>query len=104
MLASRLMASKLTRDEVRRVATLARLELTDAEIELFTAQLGAILDYASEIQRIDTSGVPATSHALGETGVWRNDQPVPSLDRREILDGAPYADPSAGLFKVPKVL
>jgi len=98
------MASKLTRDDVMRVATLARLELSDAEIELFTGQLSAILDYATEIQRIDTTGVAPTSHASGQSGNLREDEPAPSLDRGEILKTAPGADPAAGLFKVPKVL
>jgi aspartyl-tRNA(Asn)/glutamyl-tRNA(Gln) amidotransferase subunit C len=104
MLASRVMASKLTRDDVLRVATLARLELTDAEIDTFTGQLAAILDYAGEIQKIDTTGVAPTSHALGEAPAWREDTPEPSLDRHEILERAPGADQTAGLFKVPKVL
>jgi len=104
MLASRQMAPKLTKDDVRRVAALARLELAESEIDQFTAELGAILEYAGEIQRIDTAGVAPTFQTLGTPSVLRDDEPVPSLDRREILERAPDADTSAGLFKVPKVL
>jgi aspartyl-tRNA(Asn)/glutamyl-tRNA(Gln) amidotransferase subunit C len=98
------MASRLTRAEVLRVATLARLELTDTEVDLFTGQLADILTYAGEIQRIDTTGVEPTSHALTTAAVWREDRPQASIDRDEILRGAPDAAPAAGLFKVPKVL
>jgi aspartyl-tRNA(Asn)/glutamyl-tRNA(Gln) amidotransferase subunit C len=98
------MASKLTRADVLRVAALARLELTDAEADLFTAQLEQILGYVGEIQQIDTTGVTPASHAPGGTPAWREDEPVPSLDRATVLDQAPGAAPSAGLFKVPKVL
>jgi aspartyl-tRNA(Asn)/glutamyl-tRNA(Gln) amidotransferase subunit C len=98
------MASRLTRAEVLRVATLARLELSDADVDLFTEQLADILTYASEIQRIDTTGVPPTSHASTTTAAWREDRPLASLDRAEILKGAPEAAPGAGLFTVPKVL
>jgi aspartyl-tRNA(Asn)/glutamyl-tRNA(Gln) amidotransferase subunit C len=98
------MASTLTRAEVLRVAALARLELTDADVDLFTGQLAEILGFAAEIRRIDTTGVPPTSHAVAATPVWREDRPIASLDRRAVLEAAPGAAPAAGLFKVPKVL
>ena len=97
------MPSKLTRADVQRVAALARLDLTDAEVDLFTAQLEQILGYASEIQRIDTTGVTPTTFAT-EGAAWRDDEPVPSLDRDAVLEQAPDAARQAGLFKVPKVL
>jgi aspartyl-tRNA(Asn)/glutamyl-tRNA(Gln) amidotransferase subunit C len=98
------MASTLTRDEVVRVAELARLSLSDEEVTLFTSQLAEILRYAEAVQQADTSGVPPTSHAIVTGPVWRDDEPGPSLDRDEILRGAPAASPQAGLLKVPKVL
>ena len=98
------MASTLTRDEVVRVAELARLSLSDAEVTLFTAQLAEILRYAEAVQQADTSGVPPTSHAIATGPVWRDDEPGPSLDRAEILSGAPAGSPETGLLKVPKVL
>ena len=58
------MASTLTRDEVARIAELARLSLSDAEVTLFTTQLTRILEYAEAVQRVDTTGVPPTSHAI----------------------------------------
>lgn len=97
------MSSKLTRDEVLRVAELARLELTDAEVERFTQQLAGILTYAGEVSRIDTTGVAPTAH-VATAPRWREDVPGPSLDRATILDNAPDAAPAAGLFRVPKVL
>jgi aspartyl-tRNA(Asn)/glutamyl-tRNA(Gln) amidotransferase subunit C len=98
------MASKLTRDEVLRVAELARLELDDAEVDLFTRQLDEILGYAEQVQEVDTAGVSPTSHALSLEGAWRADEPAPSLSREDAFANAPSADRAAGLFKVPKVL
>lgn len=98
------MASKLTREEVLRVARLAHLELSDVEVDLFTHQLADILTYASDVQQIDTADVPPTSHALAAGPMWRDDVPVPSLDREEALENAPDVRREAGVFRVPKVL
>jgi aspartyl-tRNA(Asn)/glutamyl-tRNA(Gln) amidotransferase subunit C len=98
------MASTLTRDDVVRVAELARLSLSEAEITRFTAQLAEILQYAEAVQQADTSGVPPTSHAIATGPVWRDDKAGPSLDRDEIVRGAPAGSPETGLLKVPKVL
>ncbi|MEO7192489.1 MAG: Asp-tRNA(Asn)/Glu-tRNA(Gln) amidotransferase subunit GatC [Vicinamibacterales bacterium] len=98
------MARKLAASDVHRIAKLARLELTTAEVDLFARQLGAILDYADDVQRVDTTGVLPTSHPLGDTPRWRDDEPRPSLDREAVLEHAPAASQRAGLFKVPKVL
>ena len=98
------MASKLTREEVLRVARLAHLELSEAEVDLFTHQLTDILAYASDVQQVNTADVPPTSHALTSGPMWREDVPAPSLDRDEVLADAPDARREAGLFRVPKVL
>jgi aspartyl-tRNA(Asn)/glutamyl-tRNA(Gln) amidotransferase subunit C len=98
------MAPTLTEADVRRIATLARLELSSEEVERFTRQLAGILAYATEVQSVDTTGVPPTSHPLANGAAWREDVPVPSLDRTLILEQAPAASVHAGLFKVPKVL
>ena len=98
------MASTLTRADVLRIAELARLELSDAEVELFTKQLADILRYAEQVQDVDTTGVSPTSHALAIDAAWRPDVTAPSLDIRDTLGNAPEADTRAGLFKVPKVL
>jgi aspartyl-tRNA(Asn)/glutamyl-tRNA(Gln) amidotransferase subunit C len=92
-----------TRTDVERVAHLARLELTDDEKELYARQLAEILAYAEQIQRVETDGVPPTSHA-GEAAMMREDELRPSLPREASLAAAPDADVGAGLFKVPRVL
>ena len=98
------MPSKLTRDDVLRIAELARLELNDDEVDRFSRQINEILGYADQVQQVDTTGVPPTSHVLGFTPTWRDDEPQPSLTRDDALQNAPGADRQAGLFKVPKVL
>jgi aspartyl-tRNA(Asn)/glutamyl-tRNA(Gln) amidotransferase subunit C len=98
------MASTLTREDVARIAELARLSLSDAEVSLFTTQLTNILKYAEAVQQADTSGVPPTSHAIATGPVWRDDEPAPSLDRADVLDIAPDASTASGLIRVPKVL
>ncbi len=98
------MSSTLSDEDVLNIAALARLELTAAEVRLFARQLADILAYADEVRRVDTTGVPPTSHPLSTTPAWREDEPEPSLDRTAILDAAPAASKTTGLFKVPKVL
>jgi aspartyl-tRNA(Asn)/glutamyl-tRNA(Gln) amidotransferase subunit C len=98
------MAADLTRDEVRRVAALAHLELTDEEIETFTRQLGHILDYARQVQAVDTAGVPPTAHVLAGDPVERDDVSAPCLDRDAALRAAPDGAEEAGLFRVPRVI
>ena len=96
------MSDILTADDVQRIATLARLELTAAETAQFAEQLTAILAYADQVQQVDTSGVAppvSTEHAT-----LRDDVPVPSIDRDRVLSQAPAADRAGGLFKVPRVL
>jgi len=98
------MPGHFTRDDVERIARLARLELTEHEKTLLTPQLSSFLDYAEQVQKVATFGVPPTSHPLGVVGSWRDDTPQPSLPREEALSSAPEADLAAGLFKVPRVL
>ncbi|MEO8481412.1 MAG: Asp-tRNA(Asn)/Glu-tRNA(Gln) amidotransferase subunit GatC [Acidobacteriota bacterium] len=90
--------------DVRKIAALARLELTPDEVERFSRQLRDILTYADQLQQVDTTGVPPTSHPLADSQVWREDEPRPSLARDVILEGAPETTVRSGLFKVPKVL
>jgi aspartyl-tRNA(Asn)/glutamyl-tRNA(Gln) amidotransferase subunit C len=90
--------------DVRKIAALARLELTPHEVDLFSRQLHDILAYAEQVQQVDTTGVPPTSHPLADTTVWREDEPQPSLPRDVVLEQGPGASVRAGLFKVPKVL
>ena len=97
------MPAGFTQAQVERIATLAHLELTPEEIELFARQLGDILTYAEQVQSIDTSNVPPTASVA--TGLAdRDDVPQPSLDREAALSNAPDANLDAGLFKVPRVI
>lgn len=98
------MADALTRAEVERIAALAHLELTDDEIVTFTRQLGQILDYARQVQALDTSGVAPTAHVLAGDPIDRPDEPRPSLPRDEVLAAAPDASAGTGLFRVPRVI
>ena len=79
----------LTRDEVKNVAELARLELTDDELAAMTRQLGSILDYVAQLQRLDVEGVEPLAHALEVQNVFRADEPAPSLPVAEALANAP---------------
>jgi len=95
--------SPLTRADVRRIAALARLELTETELDLFARQLTSILEYADSLQAVDTAGVPPYAGNLAEDQ-WRDDVPVPSLSREDALANAPGGDLDAGTFTVPKVI
>jgi aspartyl-tRNA(Asn)/glutamyl-tRNA(Gln) amidotransferase subunit C len=97
------MSTTLTREDVTRIAELARLELTSEELDLFTRQLGDILGYVEQIRDLDTSGVTPTSHVLN-LPVERDDVIVEPLSRVAALANAPDAATEAGLFKVPRVL
>jgi aspartyl-tRNA(Asn)/glutamyl-tRNA(Gln) amidotransferase subunit C len=95
--------STFSRAEVQRLARLARLELTDEELDLFARQLGDILAFARQIEAVDTTSVPdeAVTRAVD---VLRHDEVGPSLDRSDVLGLAPDPDRANGLFKVPRVL
>src|SRR5688572_11069645 len=96
------MAERITRDDVAHVAGLARLELTDDELDLFTEQLAAVLDHAEDVASLDTAGVPPTAHPLPLANVLRDDVPRQSLDRDEVLAAAPSVEEQR--FRVPPVL
>ncbi len=93
---------RLSTDEVRYVAELARLELTPAEIEAFAAQLSAVLEYAAALQHVDTEHVPPTTSVLPLYNVMRADEPEPGLSVEEALANAP--DRQDGYFRVRAVL
>lgn len=96
------MTQRITRDDVEYVARLARLELAPDEIDLFTAQLGDILEHADDIEALDVGDIPPTAHPLPIVNVFRPDRVVPSADRDEVLAQAPAAE--SGHFRVPPVL
>ncbi len=97
------MPTTISRDEVERIATLARIALTDSETVLFAGQLAGILAYAEQIGAVDTSGV-TDAMFFQPVAAAREDVVQPSLDRAIVLASAPDADAEAGFFKVPRVL
>ena len=92
----------LSRDDVRHVARLARLELSDAELDVFTGQLATILEHAAQVSALDTTGVEPTAHPFPLVNVLRPDVVKPSLPRDEVLAEAPAAED--GRFRVPRIL
>ena len=89
----------ITRDEVLHVARLARLALSDEEVDRLTAELGAILDAVSKVSQLDLDDVPPTSHPLDLVNVWDEDEPRPSLPLEEAFANAPERE--GDLFRVP---
>ncbi len=94
--------ARLTRDDVAHVAALARLHLSEEELDLFTHQLAEVLDHARDVASLDLSGVAPTAHALAVTNVLRADEPRPCLERDEVLAMAPDAEDHR--FRVPRIL
>ena len=94
--------SPLTKQEVVHVAGLARLELSDDEVETFTAQLGSILSHAADISSLDLEGLIPMAHPFDLENILRSDVPTASLDRDELLAAAPLVE--AGRFKVGRIL
>ena len=93
---------KISVDEVRYVAALARLELAPGEEGPLTGQLNAILEYMGQLGEVDTTGVEPTSHVLPLTNVMRDDVVRECLSNAEALSNAPAAD--QGHFAVPKII
>ena len=93
---------EISRDDVAHVARLARLNLTDEELDLFTPQLAAVLDHARDVGSLDVGDVAPTAHPLPLKNVLRRDVPVASLDRDEVLAAAPSVEDHR--FAVPPVL
>ncbi|HEY8339818.1 MAG TPA: Asp-tRNA(Asn)/Glu-tRNA(Gln) amidotransferase subunit GatC [Egibacteraceae bacterium] len=92
----------LSTEDVRHVARLARLALSDDEIESLRGQLSDILAYAEKVGEVATSDVPPTSHAYPLRNVWRDDVPQPSLPPEEALSTAPLAED--GRFQVARIV
>ena len=94
--------SPLTRADVVHVANLARLALSDDELDRLTTELAGILAHAQDISALDLSGLPPTSHPLPLVNVFRPDKVRPGADRSEVLAMAPAAE--SDRFRVPKIL
>jgi aspartyl-tRNA(Asn)/glutamyl-tRNA(Gln) amidotransferase subunit C len=92
----------LSEDDVRHVATLARLALDDEEIAALTPQLAGILAYAEQVGAVATADVEPMTHPLGLTDIFRDDEPGTSLDRDALMANAP--DPQDGRFGVPRIV
>ncbi|HEX6395550.1 MAG TPA: Asp-tRNA(Asn)/Glu-tRNA(Gln) amidotransferase subunit GatC [Acidimicrobiales bacterium] len=96
------MTAPISKQDVAHVARLARLSLTDEELDQFTGQLGAVLDHARDVEALDTAGVPPTAHPLPIRNVYREDELEPALDRDEVLAQAPSVEDHK--FRVPRIL
>ena len=96
------MKKKIDQAQVRKVAKLSRLELTETEIEEFTGQLSAILNYVEKMNELDTTSVEPLAHCLPISNVFREDKVKDSLGTEKTLANAPQRD--GEFFKVPKIL
>ncbi len=94
--------SRITAEDVRKVAGLARLDLPEERIATYTAQLERILDYVAQLQKVDTEGVPPTSRAVEVVNVTRDDRVEPTPVREPLLDLAPERE--GDFFRVPRIL
>ena len=92
----------LSKEEVRYIASLSRIDLKDQEIEVFQKTLTAILDYIEKLKKLDVSGIAPTIHVLPLQDVFREDRTRPSLTKVEALRIAPAQ--AKGSFKVPQVI
>lgn len=92
----------LGRKEVAHVAALARLSLTDEELERFTGQLARVIEHARDVAALDVAGVEPTAHPVPMRNVLRPDEVGQCLDRREVLAAAPESEDNR--FKVPRIV
>ena len=96
------MSVNLTREDVAKVALLARLRLSEEELDRMTSQLGSILGYVERLAEVDTEGVEPMAHAVERTNVFRDDIEAPMLPREAALANAPKTD--GQYFLVPQIL
>ena len=94
--------SRISSDDVRKVAKLARLDLPKEKIATYTGQLESILDYVSQLAEIETEGAPETTRAVEVTNVTREDGVTPTPVSEDILNQAPLRE--GDFFRVPKIL
>ena len=92
----------ITRDEVAHLARLARIALSDAELDHLAPQLDQIITAVAQVQEVAADGIPPTSHATGLTNVYRDDEPAGCLTAAAALDQAPAVEQQR--FKVPRIL
>ena len=89
----------IDREQVLHVARLARLELSEDEVDRMAIELSGILEHVDKISTLDLEDVEPTTHVIALENVWRADEPTPSLPRERALEQAP--DPAEGAFRVP---
>lgn len=94
--------SRISAEEVKHVANLARLAVTEEEVEKFTQQLDKIISFAEQLNELDTENVEPTSHVLDMKNVMREDVPAKGLPREEVLKNAPEHE--NGQIKVPSII
>jgi aspartyl-tRNA(Asn)/glutamyl-tRNA(Gln) amidotransferase subunit C len=94
----------LTREQVRHIAELAKLKLSDDEISRMTTQLSAILDYAARLQELDTDTIPPTASVVPLQNVMRADTVTASLPRADVLANAPDQSEDGAFFRVRAIL
>src|SRR5215216_291196 len=92
----------ISRDEVAHLAMLARLAVTDEELDVFATQLDVILQSVARVSEVAADDVPPTSHSVPLTNVYRDDEVRPGLSQRHALTAAPAAED--GRFRVPRIL
>ena len=91
----------ITKDDVKHVAKLARLTLTEEEIDKYSEQLGNILKYVEQMNEVDTTGIEPMPHAIPLTNVMREDVVKYEQNKEELMKNAPYEED--GFFRVPKI-
>ena len=94
--------SSLSRDQVAHLANLARIEMTDAELDTMAGELAVVLDSVAQVGEVAADDIPPTSHALPLTNVFREDVVRPSLPVADVLAGAPASEQDR--FRVPRIL
>ena len=93
---------KISEEEVKHIAKLAKLDLNEAEVEKYAIELGQIAEFVEKLNEVDITGVKPTAHILDVKNVFRKDERTGSFNREEILKNAPSKD--AGCISVPKVV
>ena len=92
----------ISKDDVKYIANLARLKLTEKETDYFTGQLSVIINYVDQLKKLDTSNIEPTTHAMPLQNVFREDIVKPSLKKEDVLLNAPEKEKD--LFKVPRII
>ena len=93
---------KISNEEVKHIAKLAKLSLSDEEVEKYSKDLASIADFIAQLNEVDISGVAPTAHVVDKNNVFRKDERKESFPREQILKNAPSKE--AGCISVPKVV